>query len=134
MGTRDLYDVYSQSHFTLWNVLKGNAETTKFEASPPPDDCTYFVPFNMASALRQLTDIIAQNVEKITEIYENVGVALPTLDEPSRSNATLASNAELIQSITLVHSAASQLLATLLPSPLVILEAFTGVRLSNKPD
>lgn len=88
----------------------------------------------MASALRQLTDIIAQNVEKITEIYENVGVALPTLDEPSRSNATLASNAELIQSITLVHSAASQLLATLLPSPLVILEAFTGVRLSNKPD
>jgi hypothetical protein len=82
----------------------------------------------MAFTLRQLTSIIAQNVEKVIGIYDNVGVPLPTLDEPSPPNAALASNTDLIQSITLVQSAASQLLATIIPSHLLILEATTGVR------
>jgi hypothetical protein len=80
----------------------------------------------MASTLRQLTNTLTQNVEKVIGIYESVGTPLPTLDDPSPPNAALVSNAELIQTVTLVHSAASQLLATILPSPLVISEAVTG--------
>jgi len=82
----------------------------------------------MAFTLRQLTSIIAQNVEKVIGIYDDIGVPLPTLDVPSPPNAALASNADLVQSITLVQSAASQLLATIIPSRLIIAEAVMGVR------
>jgi len=82
----------------------------------------------MASTLHQLTNIIAQNVEKVIGVYDNIGIPLPSLDEPSLPNAALSSNAALIQSITLIQSAASQLLATILPSSLIVSEAATGVR------
>src|SRR5260221_1682800 len=82
---------------------------------------------HMASTIRQLTEIIANNVEKITAIYENAGVPLPSLDEPSPANAALPPNAEVFQAITLVQSAASQLLATILPTPSVMMEARTSV-------
>ena len=83
--------------------------------------------FKHGNTLRQPTNIIAQNVERLIDIYENVGISLPVLDESSFPNAALASNAELIQDVTLVQPASSQLLATILPSALTITEAVIAV-------
>jgi hypothetical protein len=82
----------------------------------------------MAATLVQLADLISDNVNKYIDLHANAGFPVPTLDEPIISpSAMLPPSPELMQSILLIHSAASQLIATVLPTPLILVESVTSV-------
>lgn len=83
------------------------------------------------SYLRQLVQIITENVDAIERLAYEQGVTHPTIDdlcEPTDARETFTLQPDVIRASTLATSAASQLVATLKLPNLVLRDRANAVR------